>query len=297
VKVFSGSSNKSLAEKIAKGLKKELSPVEIFTFPDGERRIRVEEKVLDDNCILIQSTGPPTDTNYMELFLLIDALKRSGAKKVEVLIPYLGYQRQDHIFRSGEAVSLEVIAETLERVGMDELFSFDLHTPKAVENFIVSTHHLSALPTFAKKIKTDLELEEVVLVSPDMGGIRRIKIISELLNNTPYATIIKNRDLYSGTIEDSALEGEVRGKTAVIVDDMISTGKTVVSAVDLLLENGAKKVFTFATHPVFSEKTPELLQNSRVEKIFVTDTIEVERSFPKLEILSIAQEAIKALKS
>jgi ribose-phosphate pyrophosphokinase len=235
----------------------------------------------------------------MELFIMIDALKRSGAKSIRVVIPYLGYQRQDHIFRDGEAVSLEVIAEILTRVGMTELFSFDFHSPKIPEVFSVPVHHLSALPIFAEKIKKDFNLSEIVLVSPDMGGIRRIKEAAGMLGSVPFATIEKNRDLASGEINDSDLDGDVRGKIAVIVDDMISTGQTLVEAAELLLENGAVKVFAFATHPVFARDAGKLLQHSNIERVVVSDTIDVpvHNVFPKLEVLSIADVAAKALKS
>ena len=299
MKIFSGNSNKKLALKIAKNLHTELSGVEIFVFPDLEKRIRIAEKVLGDDCIVVQSASIPPDENYMELFIMIDALKRSGAKIIKAVIPYLGYQRQDHIFRDGEAVSLEVIASILERVGMTELFSFDFHSPKIPEIFSVPVHHLSALPIFAENIKKNFDLSKIILVSPDMGGIRRIKEISEMLGNIPYAIIEKNRDLANGEINDSAVEGDVRGKIAVIVDDMISTGKTMVEAAEILIASGALKVFTYATHPVFAKDAGKLLQHSRIERVIVSDTIDIPRYnlFPKLEIVSIAQIAAKAIKS
>jgi ribose-phosphate pyrophosphokinase len=297
--IFSGSSNKPLAQKIANHLDKKISPVEIFVFPDGEKRIRIKEKVLDEDCVIVQSASIPPDENYMELFIMIDALKRSGAKSVKAVIPYLGYQRQDHIFRDGEAVSLEVIAEILTRVGMTELFSFDLHSPKIPEIFSVPVHHLSALPTFAEEIKKDFNLNEIVLVSPDMGGIRRIRQVSEMLGNIPFATIEKNRDLTNGEINNSGLTGDVRGKVAVIVDDMISTGITMVEAANLLIENGAVKVFAFATHAILARYAEKILQKSKLEKVVVSNAVEVPayKLFPKLQILSIAEIAAKALKS
>jgi ribose-phosphate pyrophosphokinase len=295
--IFSGSSNKPLAEKIAKFLNKTVSPAEIFVFPDGEKRIRIKEKVLGEDCIIVQSASIPPDENYMELFIMIDALKRSGAKSVKAIIPYLGYQRQDHIFRDGEAVSLEVIAEILTRVGMTELFSFDFHSPKIPDIFSVPVHHLSALPIFADKIKKEFNLNDIILVSPDMGGIRRIKEISENLGNIPFATVEKNRDLSTGDISDAGLNGDVRGKTAVIVDDMISTGITMAEAANLLIENGAEKVFVFATHAVFARHADKILQNSKIERVVVSDTIDVPAfsQFQKLEILSIAKIAAEAI--
>lgn len=297
--IFSGSSNKPLAQKIANLLDKKVSPTEIFVFPDGEKRIRIKEKVLGQDCVVVQSASIPPDENYMELFIMIDALKRSGAKSVKAVIPYLGYQRQDHIFRDGEAVSLEVIAEILTRVGMTELFSFDLHSPKIPEIFSVPVKHLSALPLFAEKIKKDFNLNEIVLVSPDMGGIRRVKQVSQSLGNIPFATIEKNRDLANGEINDAGLSGDVRGKVAVIVDDMISTGITMVEAANLLVENGAVKVFAFATHAILARHADKILQESKIERVVVSDTIEVPvyALFPKLEILSIAKIAAQALKS
>lgn len=286
-----------LALDVAKKLHLTLSPVEIFVFPDLEKRIRIKEPVVGETCVVVQSASIPPDENYMELFIMIDALKRSGAEFVKVLIPYLGYQRQDHVFRDGEAVSLEVIAEILKSVGASEVITFDLHSPKIPEVFSIPVKHLSALPIFAERIKKDFNLEEIVLVSPDMGGIRRIKDVSEALGNIPFATVTKNRDLATGEINDSNLDGDVRGKTAVIVDDMISTGKTMVEAAEILLENGAKKVFVFATHAVFARDAGKLLQNSKIEKIVTTDTIAVPayNQFPKLEILSVAEVAAKAL--
>lgn len=295
--VFSGSCSIELSQKIAKHLDCDISPIEISVFPDKERRIKLKENVLEKDTIIIQSTGQSPDENYMELFLIIDALKRSGAKSVKALIPYLGYQRQDHIFRDGEAVSSEVIAEILEKVGMNELFSFDFHTPKILEMFSVPVHHLSALPVFSQKIKKDFDTNEIVLVSPDMGGIRRIKQISAMLGNIPFAAIIKNRDLNTGNINNSGLDGSVRGKIAIMVDDMISTGTTMVEACDLLLENGALKVYAFSTHAILAKDASDILQKSKIEKVIVSDTLEIpkEKEFAKLEILSVAEIAAKAL--
>jgi ribose-phosphate pyrophosphokinase len=296
--IFSGSSNKSLAEKIAHNLDKKLSPVETFVFPDGEKRITLQERVVDETAVLVQSTNTPVDTNYMELFLMVDALRRSGAEFVKLIMPYFGYQRQDHIFRDGEGVSLEAMAKLLQAIGVSEVFAFDLHSIKIPEIFTIPTHNLSALPVFAQKIRENFSGKEPVLVSPDMGGIRRIKEISEMLN-IPYVTIVKDRDLNTGSICDSGLNGEVKDKQAIIVDDMIATGDTMVHAADLLLENGATSVVVFATHPVLAGKASQVLQASKIEKVFVTDAIEItgDKIFPKLEILSIAKIAAQALKS
>jgi len=296
MKIFSGTSNKPLAQKIAKKLGQDLSPLEIHVFPDGERRIRVLGKVVDEDCIVVQPTSPEPDKSYMELFFIVDALRRSGASKIRAIIPYLGYQRQDHVFRSGEAVSLEVIATLLKWGGVDEVTSFDLHSIKIPEIFKIKLNHLSALPIFAKEIKK--MGNDTVLISPDSGGIRRIKLLSAILNDMPFAVIKKNRDLATGQITMTGINGEVK-KNAVIVDDMISTGGTIVSASDLLEKNGAKNIYVFVTHAVFSDQAPDILGNSSLEKVFVTDTIDIpkKKRFKKLETLSVSGMIAESIKS
>ncbi len=297
MKIFSGSSNKLLAEKIAKELKLDLFPLGIHIFPDNEKRVRVVDKVVDEDTVVVQSASPKPDENYMELFFIIDALKRSGAKSVTAVIPYLGYQRQDHVFRDGEAVSLEVIIKTLEAVGMDKLITLDLHSVKIPKLFSVPVAHLSALPIFARKVKELFPrlFNDAILVSPDMGGIRRIQILSELLN-IPYVSIVKDRDLTTGDIKSTEIESKFSDwkkgiKKAIIVDDMISTGRTIVAAIELLTRNGIRENFVFATHPVFSNDFKNILQDSSAQKIFVTDTIEVEKEkmFDKLGVLTISK--------
>lgn len=301
MKVFSGSSNKPLAEKIAKELGVDLSPLEIHVFPDGEKRVRVLEKVVNQHCIVVQPAATPSDANYMELFFIVDALKRSGALMVTAVIPYLGYQRQDHVFREGEARSLGVIIQTIEAVGIDRIITFDLHTIKIPELFRIPVTHLSALPIFAKKIKEVGEMD-AVLVSPDMGGVRRIKILSEMLGDMDYTAVRKERDLATGAIS-GVLTHEMpinfrEKKKAFIVDDMISTGGTIAQAADQLYKKGVEEIYCFVTHPVFSGDVKDTLQNTPLQRVFVTDSIFVpqEKRFEKLEILSIAPSTAKTIR-
>lgn len=289
MKIFSGTSNKLLAEKVALKLNTKLSPLDIFIFPDGEKRVRVIDKVVDEDAVIIQSTSNPADHNYMELFFIADALKRSGASSITAVIPYLGYQRQDHIFRDGEAVSLEVIVETLQAVGVSKIITLDVHSIKIPSLFKIPIIHISALDLFAEKIK-ELPKKEAVLVSPDMGGIRRIKILSKNLDNMPFSTIEKERDLETGSVSAKTINGEVKGKRAIIVDDMISTGGTILTATNLLLQKGADEIYVFASHPVFSGNAKETLEKVKAEKIFVTDSIylEEEKYFKNLEVISVA---------
>jgi len=296
VKIFSGISNKPLAEKVAKKLGTDLSPLEIHIFPDGEKRVRVLGKVVGEECVVVQPTSPDPDVNYMELFFIVDALRRSGAKSVTAVVPYLGYQRQDHIFRIGEAVSLEVVATLLKWGGVDEIIAFDLHSIKIPEIFKIKLTHLSALPIFAKEIRR--MGNDTVLVSPDAGGIRRIKLLSQMLNNMPYAVIKKDRDLVTGKVTVNGINGNVK-ENAIIVDDMISTGSTIVTAANLLRSKGVKNVYVFATHAVFSQDSPKILGNSLLQKVFVTNTINIpkEKQFPKLKILSVSEMIADNLKA
>ncbi len=296
--IFSGSSNIPLANKIAKALGFTLQDLEIFIFPDGERRIRVLDKVLGADTFVVQSTSKPADENYMELFFIIDALKRSGAKSITCVVPYFGYQRQDHIFREGEAVSAKVIAKIFESIGINKLIAVDLHSIKIKEAFKVEVVNLSAVVLFARKIIENGWDKDASLVSPDMGGIRRIKILSEMLNSMPFAVIEKNRDLSTGEVSASKIEGQIMGK-AIIVDDMISSGETISKASELLSKKGVKEIIVFATHPVFSKNAPKILQESYVKKVFVTDTIYIpkEKQFPKLEIISVADIIAEEIKN
>ncbi|MEK7534279.1 MAG: ribose-phosphate pyrophosphokinase [Patescibacteria group bacterium] len=290
MKIFGGSTSNKLAQKVAEKLKIKLSSLEIHVFPDEEKRVRCVEKVLEEDCVIVQSTSINADKNYMELFLIVDALKRNGAKTVTAIIPYLGYQRQDHIFREGEGVSIEVIIKLLESVGIDKIITFDLHSVRIPELFRVPVIHLSALSLFADKIKQNQwSKTDTSLISPDMGGIRRIKILSQVLNGMPYAIIEKNRNLKSGAISIDDIQGATK-KRAVIVDDMISTGTTIIRAAELLSKKGVEEIFVFATHAVFSDNATQMLQGSVVQKVCVTNTIDVasEKYFPKIEVLSVA---------
>jgi ribose-phosphate pyrophosphokinase len=314
MKLFSGSSNKPLSEKIAENLKMELSPIETMIFPDGERRVKLNTDVVEEDTVVIQSTNSPVDQNYIELFFIIDALKRSGALSVTAVIPYLGYQRQDHVFRDGEVVSLEVMIRFLESLNVNAVVAFDLHSIKIPELFHIPVTHLSALPLFAQRIQSkafnvlvDSDnpkdfLKDTILVSPDMGGLRRIEQMSVMLDGLPWIATVKDRDLRTGDITIKQFDGplnpsDLPGKRALIIDDMISSGNTVVQSAQLLKDHGVVSCDVFATHAIFSEDAPELLQDSSIDRVYVTDTVFIpeEKFFPKLHVLSIAEMVAKKL--
>ena len=298
MKIFNGTTNKPLAEKIAKILNLNLSSFEIHVFADEETRIRAVDRVLDEECLVIQNTATNADKNYMHLFFMIDALKRNGAKSVTAVLPYMGYSRQDHVFREGESVSLQVIIKIIETLKTDGIMVLDLHSSRITELFSIPVTHLSALPIFARTIREKKwNDEDTFLVSPDMGGIRRVKQLSEMLDNISYIALEKDRDLNTGRIFIKKIEQAVK-KRAIIVDDMISTGSTIIQAANILAENKAEEIFVFATHPVLSKDASQKLDKSVVDKIFVTDTIDVmkEKKFPKLEVLSVAKTIASAIK-
>lgn len=291
--------NRSLSDSLGKELGLDVIYPDKHIFDDGEMRMRIEVPVLDEDVFILKSTSQPVNDNFLELLFTIDALKRSGAHKVTVVIPYLGYSRADHVFREGEAVPLEVIIKSLEANGLDEVILIDPHTIRMSEMFKIPHRMESALPVFAETIsELGLPPEKISIVSPDMGGIRRVRQLSEMIFGSTYAAINKDRDLESGSIESTHVgEGEVR-EICIVTDDIISTGDTMVKAVELCLKEGAKVVYIFATQPVFAHDAHEKLKNCRAERVYVTDAIEVteEKRFENLEILSLAPQIAKLIK-
>lgn len=297
MKVFSGSANKPLAVKIAEHLGATVSPIEMHIFPDGERRVKLEEDVVGQDCVVVNPTSPPVEAHFMELFFILDACVRSGASSVTAVVPYLGYQRQDHVFRTGEARSLEVVIRMIEACGATGFIGVDFHSVKIPEIFKIPVNDLSAIPLFAEKIKElDIDLSDTVIVSPDMGGIRRIDMLSEMLGGLPTVQVEKDRDLVTGSVTVAKIHGTVK-KNCILLDDMISSGHTINNALDVLKEEGAVRQFVFATHPVFSDEAPQILEHSLAEKIFVTDSIFVakEKRFPKLHEISISGLVAKSV--
>lgn len=285
------SCNKDLSEKLAEHIHAVVHYPDIRVFPDSEKRVRINQDITGHDVLILKSFQTPVDSSVIEFCFLVDAAKRAGATSVYGVTPYLAYQRADHVFRGGEAVPLEAIIKMIETSGLDKILVAEPHSIKIPELFIIPVADITAMPLFADKVREiQSDLSNVSVVSPDMGGIRRIKILSELLDDCSWATINKDRDLETGSIVATRHEGEIRD-VCFIVDDMIATGGTVVEAVSYLIENGAKTVYIMATHPVFAGDAVIKLQSSNVQKVFVTDSLGIpdEKRFEKLEILSLAQ--------
>ena len=298
LKIFSGNSNVEFARRVAQSAGVELGHCDIGRFADGEVQVEIHESVRGCNVFLIQSTCPPVNENYMECFMILDALKRASAADITLVLPYYGYARQDRKVAPRAPISAKAVAELMATSGANRLVTVDLHASQIQGFFNGPVDHLFAIPTLARAWREQMGFgEQFVIVSPDSGGVERARAFAKRIEST-IAIIDKRR---SGPNEAKAynLLGDVKGKTAIILDDMIDTAGTLVTAVDSLLNNGAKKVFAVATHPVLSGPALTRLQESPVDKVWVTDTIplkEAAQKSPKFQVISVAPVVAEAIR-
>lgn len=296
IKLFTGTSNQKLSQEVSERLKLPLAKAEIIRFDNSEVKITIQESVKDQVCIVLQSTSNPTDTNLMELLLFADALKRADAKKIIAFIPYFGYARQNREHRPGESVSANVVVRFIETVGYSEVYTFDLHDEGTEGIFSIPFKNLSALPLLAKKVKNYLTADNsVAVVSPDQGGVERTRLFARHFyphGSGEVVLIEKKRDLNKiHTSQALQLYGNVKNKTCILIDDIITSGKTLINAAQLCLDKGAKQVIAVVTHHDFSISSIDRLQNSPIDRIFTTNSIALKKDqmFPKLQEISIAQ--------
>jgi len=271
-KLFCGTSSQVLGKQVADKLGICLGNMKLSKFSDGEIQLEIHESIRGEHVFILQSTHSPVNHNYMELFIMLDAFKRASAKMITAIIPYFGYARQDRKVASRAPISAKLMADLLTTAGADRVVSVDLHATQIQGFFNVPVDHLFATPTLARAW-TDLygSGDQFVAVSPDAGGVERARAFGKRIG-APMAIIDKRRTA-PNEAKAMALIGDVQGKTAIIVDDMIDTAGTLTQAVDSLYKNGAKRVFAIATHPVLSGPAVERLKNSPVEKVLVTDTV------------------------
>jgi len=306
-KLFSGSANPKLTEEIAKLTQIPLAKAEIVRFGNSEVKVTIQEDVRNQGCLVIQPTSNPTDTHLMELLFFCDALRREEAKKVIAYIPYFGYAKQDIQHRTGECISVNVVIRMLESIGFYKIYTVDLHDEATAGVFSIPFKNLSALPLLAQHLKNyfqkqKINLSDTCLVSPDQGAVERVRSFGEVFYGTAdfsEVVIEKKRDqniIHKAT--PLALYGDVAGKTAIIVDDMVVSGSTLIPAIDLCLKQGAKQVFAAVVHHDFTKTAPEILQNSKLERFFTTNTIDLkpEQKFDKLEEISVAPLIAEDLK-
>jgi ribose-phosphate pyrophosphokinase len=298
LKIFSGNSNPGLAKKVAEAAGVQLGFCQLNSFADGEIQVEVHESVRGQNVFIVQSTCPPANQNYMELFILMDALRRASAASITAVIPYYGYARQDRKVAPRAPITAKLMADLLTSAGASRVVSVDLHAAQIQGFFNVPVDHLFAIPTLARAWRDSLGFgDDFVAVSPDAGGVERTRAFAKRVE-CPMAIIDKRR---SGPNEAKALHliGDVRDKSAVIIDDMVDTAGTLTQAVDSLYKNGAKRVFAVATHPVLSGPAISRIVESKLEKIWVTDTIplsEAARNSGKIEVISVAPLLAEAIK-
>ena len=294
-KIFAGSSNKSLAKAVSQKSKIPLGKIDLGVFADGEIDVWVEDKVNNSNVFIIQSNSKPVNDHIIELALVADALKRSGAHKITAVIPYLGYSRKEKQSRPGEPISAKVVADLITASGINKVVCLDLHADAIVGFFNVPVIYLSALGVLAGRIKKE-KLIDPLVVSPDTGGVKRSRNFATLLG-APLAVMEKRRNINKRDVmEVLSMSGEVKGDTAILIDDVISTGGTIVENANALQAKGVKRIIVAATHGFFAGNAIEKLENSPVEKIFVTDSIEQKQKSQKIEVVSVSSLIADCLK-
>lgn len=293
--IFSGTSNPELAKKIAKYLEKELSPINIYRFRDGEICVKIEENIRGKDVFIIQSTCPPVNENLMELLITLDALRRASPRRVTAVIPYYGYARQDRKDQPRVPITAKLVANLLVSAGTNRILTIDLHAPQIQGFFDIPVDHLFAAPVIINYLR-EKKFEKPIIVAPDVGGVKMARAYAKRLPGG-LAIVDKRRDSPE-KVEMMHVIGDVKGCQAIIVDDIISTGNTMIEAANALLEHGALEVYGCCTHGVLAGDAIEKLQNSNIKEIIITDTIPHKNLTSKFTILTISEllgEAIKRI--
>ncbi|WP_315600312.1 ribose-phosphate diphosphokinase [Abiotrophia defectiva] len=299
LKIFSLSSNRPLAEKIAEAVGLELGKISISRFSDGEVKVNVEESIRGAHVYIVQSTSDPVNDNLMELLIMIDALRRASAKTINVVMPYYGYARQERKAQSREPITAKLVANMITIAGADRVLTLDLHAPQIQGFFDIPVDHLIGVPLLADYfLEKGLFGEDVVVVSPDHGGVVRARKLADFLKS-PIAIIDKRRPR-PNVSEVMNIIGDVAGKKCIIIDDMIDTAGTITLAAAALLDKGADSVYACCTHAVLSGPAVERLDESDIKEVIVTDSIQQPegRHLDKLQTISVGTlvgEAIKRI--
>lgn len=304
VKIFSGSANPLLGKEIAQCLGMELGGIKIKPFSDGELYVQIQESVRGYDVFLIQSTHAPVNENLMELLIVIDALKRASARSINVVMPYYGYARQDRKAAGREPITSKLVAKLIGEAGADRVVCLDLHAAQIVGFFDVLVDHLFASPVLIDYIKRFLPKDDLVLVSPDVGGVARTRAYAKRLDDAPIAIVDKRRSHdKQNVVEVMNVIGEVKGKTCILVDDMIDTAGTICKAAELLKKQGAKAVYGCSTHPVLSGPAFERIEGSCIEELIVTNSIPLapiwvqSKKIKQVSVAPFLAEAIRRIYS
>ncbi|AJH79481.1 MULTISPECIES: ribose-phosphate diphosphokinase [Heyndrickxia] len=289
LKIFTLNSNPKLAKEIANVVGVELGKCSVSQFSDGEIQINIEESIRGCDVYVIQSTSDPVNEHMMELLIMVDALKRASARTINLVIPYYGYARQDRKARAREPITAKLVANLLETAGATRVITLDLHAPQIQGFFDIPIDHLMGVPIIAKYFEDKgFQAEDIVVVSPDHGGVTRARKLAERLK-TPIAIIDKRRPR-PNVAEVMNIVGNVDGKICIIIDDIIDTAGTITLAAKALIESGAKEVYASCTHPVLSGPAIERINNSPIKELVATNSINIpeERKSEKLVELSVA---------
>ena len=293
-KIFAGSSNPTLAKLVSQKSRISLGDIELGSFSDGEIDVWVKNDVNNSDVFILQSNSTSVNNHIVELALIADALKRSGAHKITAVVPYFGYSRKEKQSRPGEPISAKVVADLITSSGINKIICLDLHADAIVGFFNVPVIYLSALETLSHRIKKE-KLSSPVVVAPDVGGVKRARNFATYLN-APLAVIEKHRQMDKrDTIEVLSITGELMGDTAIIVDDIISTGGTIIESAQTLKKKGVKKIIVCAIHGVFAGNAVKNLKESPIDKIFATDSVASNVKSSKIERVTISDLIAKCL--
>jgi ribose-phosphate pyrophosphokinase len=284
--IISDDRNSSLAKKISLHLDVEYNKTELRVFADGESKIRLDN-VAKKNCIIIHSTYPPTDQHLMQLFMIIYKCKEDGASNICVVSPYLAYTRQDKVFVDGEIITVNLVTKILASLGTTKLITVDSHSP-TVLNCSFATIDLTAIPSLSAYVKKNMTINNPIVVSPDEGGIERAKKFARLINAN-ILSLVKTRDRFTGDVSISLSEElPLKKRTALIVDDMISTGTSVIKAIKLLKKNNVGDVYVICTHALLLDDAKEKLLKAGIKEILATNSIPNE--FAKVDLSSVISD-------
>ncbi|TMX46929.1 ribose-phosphate pyrophosphokinase [Photobacterium damselae] len=298
MKLFAGNATPELAQRIADRLYISLGDATVNRFSDGEVCVQINENVRGSDVFIIQSTCAPTNDNLMELVVMIDALRRASAGRITAVIPYFGYARQDRRVRSARVpITAKVVADFLSNVGVDRVLTVDLHAEQIQGFFDVPVDNVFGSPVLLEDMLTK-DLDDPVVVSPDIGGVVRARAIAKLLDDTDIAIIDKRRPR-ANVSQVMHLIGDVEGRDCIIVDDMIDTGGTLCEAAEALKERGAKRVFAYATHPVFSGTAAQNIRESVIDEVIVTDSIPLQKELAetgKVSVLTLSGMLAEAIR-
>ena len=294
LKLVTGNANPELAQEIADHIGVSLAECSVMRFQDGEVQIKLGESVRGSNVFIIQPTSAPVNEHLMELLIMVDALKRASARTINAVIPYYGYARQDRKARARDPITAKLVANLLEKAGANRVICMDLHAGQIQGFFDIPLDHLVGMPILANHFLAK-NIENPVVVSPDMGGVTRARAFAERLG-APLAIIDKRRpDVNVAQVMN--IIGEIHGKTAILIDDMIDTAGTITLGAKALLDRGAREVYACCIHPVLSGSGVDRLEQSEIREVVVTNTIELppHKRIDKISVLSVAELIAEAI--